>query len=103
MYYRAVHGTAVLFLQNAAGFAKWAPTPERLAELTASYRPSRSAPAAGAPPLASPGPAHPPPADRDSSALNKSADRVTGALVSPGSHDKNNNGGGSPQDKVATG
>ncbi|XP_051932030.1 mRNA (2'-O-methyladenosine-N(6)-)-methyltransferase isoform X1 [Hippocampus zosterae] len=103
MYYRAVHGTAVLFLQNAAGFAKWAPTPERLAELTASYRPSRSAPAAGAPPLASPGPAHPPAADRDSSALNKSADRTTGALVSPGSHDKNNNGGGSPQDKIATG
>uniref|UniRef100_A0A8D3A0Y4 mRNA (2'-O-methyladenosine-N(6)-)-methyltransferase n=1 Tax=Scophthalmus maximus TaxID=52904 RepID=A0A8D3A0Y4_SCOMX len=35
MYYRAVHGTALLFLQNDAGFAKWAPTPERLAELTA--------------------------------------------------------------------
>uniref|UniRef100_A0A8P4K3C0 mRNA (2'-O-methyladenosine-N(6)-)-methyltransferase n=1 Tax=Dicentrarchus labrax TaxID=13489 RepID=A0A8P4K3C0_DICLA len=44
MYYRAVHGTAVLFLQNDAGFAKWAPTPERLAELTAAYRPSPPAP-----------------------------------------------------------
>uniref|UniRef100_A0A671V4D8 mRNA (2'-O-methyladenosine-N(6)-)-methyltransferase n=1 Tax=Sparus aurata TaxID=8175 RepID=A0A671V4D8_SPAAU len=44
MYYRAVHGTAVLFLQNDAGFAKWAPTPERLAELTAAYRPSPSTP-----------------------------------------------------------
>uniref|UniRef100_A0A7N8Y0L4 mRNA (2'-O-methyladenosine-N(6)-)-methyltransferase n=1 Tax=Mastacembelus armatus TaxID=205130 RepID=A0A7N8Y0L4_9TELE len=42
MYYRAVHGTAVLFLQNDAGFAKWSPTPERLAELTAAYRPSSS-------------------------------------------------------------
>uniref|UniRef100_A0A4W6FG15 mRNA (2'-O-methyladenosine-N(6)-)-methyltransferase n=1 Tax=Lates calcarifer TaxID=8187 RepID=A0A4W6FG15_LATCA len=41
-YYRAVHGTAVLFLQNDAGFAKWAPTPERLAELTAAYRPASS-------------------------------------------------------------
>uniref|UniRef100_A0A8C6L937 mRNA (2'-O-methyladenosine-N(6)-)-methyltransferase n=1 Tax=Nothobranchius furzeri TaxID=105023 RepID=A0A8C6L937_NOTFU len=38
MYYRAVHGTAVLFLQNDAGFAKWAPTPERLAELTTASR-----------------------------------------------------------------
>uniref|UniRef100_A0A3Q1JUZ8 PCIF1 WW domain-containing protein n=1 Tax=Anabas testudineus TaxID=64144 RepID=A0A3Q1JUZ8_ANATE len=38
MYYRAVHGTAVLFLQNDAGFSKWGPTPERLAELTAAYR-----------------------------------------------------------------
>uniref|UniRef100_A0A7N6A401 PCIF1 WW domain-containing protein n=1 Tax=Anabas testudineus TaxID=64144 RepID=A0A7N6A401_ANATE len=42
MYYRAVHGTAVLFLQNDAGFSKWGPTPERLAELTAAYRPSSS-------------------------------------------------------------
>uniref|UniRef100_A0A8D0ABS0 mRNA (2'-O-methyladenosine-N(6)-)-methyltransferase n=1 Tax=Sander lucioperca TaxID=283035 RepID=A0A8D0ABS0_SANLU len=44
MYYRAVHGTAVLFLQNDAGFVKWAPTTERLAELTAAYRPSPSRP-----------------------------------------------------------
>ncbi|XP_061147248.1 mRNA (2'-O-methyladenosine-N(6)-)-methyltransferase isoform X2 [Syngnathus typhle] len=100
MYYRAVHGTAVLFLQNAAGFAKWPPTPERLAELTASYRPSRSTPAAGPPPLASAGPAHHLPADRDSSALNKAGDRVSDAHASPGGHDKNNNGG-SPQDKMA--
>uniref|UniRef100_A0A665X9T6 mRNA (2'-O-methyladenosine-N(6)-)-methyltransferase n=1 Tax=Echeneis naucrates TaxID=173247 RepID=A0A665X9T6_ECHNA len=42
MYYRAVHGTAVLFLQNDAGFAKWAPTPERMAELMAAYRPASS-------------------------------------------------------------
>uniref|UniRef100_A0A671V7W9 mRNA (2'-O-methyladenosine-N(6)-)-methyltransferase n=1 Tax=Sparus aurata TaxID=8175 RepID=A0A671V7W9_SPAAU len=57
MYYRAVHGTAVLFLQNDAGFAKWAPTPERLAELTAAYRPSPSTPST----LSSPGPAPPSP------------------------------------------
>ncbi|TNN30655.1 Phosphorylated CTD-interacting factor 1 [Liparis tanakae] len=53
MYYRAVHGTAVLFLQNDAGFAKWAPTAERLAELMAAYRPSTARP----PSLSSPGPA----------------------------------------------
>uniref|UniRef100_A0A3Q0S7H3 mRNA (2'-O-methyladenosine-N(6)-)-methyltransferase n=1 Tax=Amphilophus citrinellus TaxID=61819 RepID=A0A3Q0S7H3_AMPCI len=52
MYYRAVHGTAVLFLQNDAGFAKWAPTPERLAELMAAYRPSSSRTSS----LSSPGP-----------------------------------------------
>uniref|UniRef100_A0A8D0ABM9 mRNA (2'-O-methyladenosine-N(6)-)-methyltransferase n=1 Tax=Sander lucioperca TaxID=283035 RepID=A0A8D0ABM9_SANLU len=51
MYYRAVHGTAVLFLQNDAGFVKWAPTTERLAELTAAYRPSPSRPST----LSSPG------------------------------------------------
>uniref|UniRef100_A0A4W6FHR9 mRNA (2'-O-methyladenosine-N(6)-)-methyltransferase n=1 Tax=Lates calcarifer TaxID=8187 RepID=A0A4W6FHR9_LATCA len=61
-YYRAVHGTAVLFLQNDAGFAKWAPTPERLAELTAAYRPASSRTSS----LSSPGPAHIAPGDRDS-------------------------------------
>ncbi|EHB05310.1 Phosphorylated CTD-interacting factor 1 [Heterocephalus glaber] len=39
MHYKAVHNTAVLFLQNDPGFAKWGPTPERLQELnTASGR-----------------------------------------------------------------
>ncbi|MBN3325139.1 PCIF1 factor, partial [Atractosteus spatula] len=38
LYYKAVHGTAVLFLQNAAGFAKWEPTSERVQELLAAYR-----------------------------------------------------------------
>uniref|UniRef100_A0A8C5EM09 mRNA (2'-O-methyladenosine-N(6)-)-methyltransferase n=1 Tax=Gouania willdenowi TaxID=441366 RepID=A0A8C5EM09_GOUWI len=42
MYYQAVHGTAVFFLQNSAGFSKWGPTPERLNEFKASYRPSLS-------------------------------------------------------------
>lgn len=48
MYYKAVHGTAVLFLQNAAGFAKWEPTAERIQELLTAYRLSGRA-------LASPG------------------------------------------------
>uniref|UniRef100_A0A8C6L4L5 mRNA (2'-O-methyladenosine-N(6)-)-methyltransferase n=1 Tax=Nothobranchius furzeri TaxID=105023 RepID=A0A8C6L4L5_NOTFU len=69
MYYRAVHGTAVLFLQNDAGFAKWAPTPERLAELTTAYRPSLTR----TPSLSSPGPATTP-GDRDSTP--KSSDRT---------------------------
>ncbi|ELW48241.1 Phosphorylated CTD-interacting factor 1 [Tupaia chinensis] len=40
MHYKAVHNTAVLFLQNDPGFAKWGPTPERLQELSAAYRQS---------------------------------------------------------------
>ncbi|KAJ8260459.1 hypothetical protein GJAV_G00182420 [Gymnothorax javanicus] len=63
MYYKAVHGTAVIFLQNAAGFAKWEPTPERLQELQAAYRVSGRS-------LSSPGPSSGPPnaaagADKD--------------------------------------
>lgn len=97
MYYRAVHGTAVLFLQNEAGFAKWAPTPERLAELAAAYRPS-SHPSA----LSSPGPAHSAPVDRDSTP--KVTDRPQNAMMSPGGHDNNNNSSSSsssPLDKMA--
>ncbi|TWW61381.1 Phosphorylated CTD-interacting factor 1 [Takifugu flavidus] len=81
MYYRAVHGTAVLFLQNEAGFSKWTPTPERVAELSAAYRPSSHPPS-----LSSPGPAHVAPGDRDSAA--KVGERP---LVAPSSHDNNNN------------
>ncbi|XP_074262692.1 mRNA (2'-O-methyladenosine-N(6)-)-methyltransferase isoform X1 [Saimiri boliviensis] len=40
MHYKAVHNTAVLFLQNDPGFAKWGPTPERLQELSTAYRQS---------------------------------------------------------------
>lgn len=40
MHYKAVHNTAVIFLQNDPGFAKWGPTPERLQELTTAYRQS---------------------------------------------------------------
>ncbi|CAM5152194.1 unnamed protein product [Eretmochelys imbricata] len=38
MYYKAVHNTAVIFLQNNAGFTKWEPTPERLQELVTAYK-----------------------------------------------------------------
>lgn len=38
MYYKAVHNTAVLFLQNNAGFTKWEPTPDRLQELITAYK-----------------------------------------------------------------
>ncbi|XP_062402264.1 mRNA (2'-O-methyladenosine-N(6)-)-methyltransferase [Sardina pilchardus] len=38
MYYKAIHGTAVLFLQNAAGFAKWEPSAERIQELLTAYK-----------------------------------------------------------------
>lgn len=92
MYYRAVHGTAVLFLQNEAGFAKWTPTPERLAELMAAYRPS-SHPST----LSSPGPAHVAPGDRDSTP--KVSDRPQSAMMSPSGHDSNNNS--SLRDKLA--
>lgn len=99
MYYRAVHGTAVFFLQNDAGFAKWAPTTERLAELSAAYRPSLSRTAS----LSSPGPAQSAPGDRDSA--SKASDRTQSGMMSPGGHDNNNNGSSSsssssPQDKL---
>ncbi|KAM4692293.1 LOW QUALITY PROTEIN: mRNA (2'-O-methyladenosine-N(6)-)-methyltransferase [Rhinophrynus dorsalis] len=38
MYYKAVHNTAVIFLQNEAGFLKWAPNAERIQELTTAYK-----------------------------------------------------------------
>ncbi|XP_037667370.1 mRNA (2'-O-methyladenosine-N(6)-)-methyltransferase isoform X1 [Choloepus didactylus] len=40
MHYKAVHNTAVLFLQNDPGFAKWGPTPARLQDLSTAYRQS---------------------------------------------------------------
>ncbi|XP_032074405.1 mRNA (2'-O-methyladenosine-N(6)-)-methyltransferase [Thamnophis elegans] len=47
MYYKAVHNTTVLFLQNNAGFSKWGPSPERLHELLTAYKHSgRAHPAA---------------------------------------------------------
>ncbi|MCI4375245.1 hypothetical protein PGIGA_G00107120 [Pangasianodon gigas] len=49
MYYKAIHGTAVIFLQNNAGFAKWEPTSERIQELLAAYKISGRS-------LSSPGP-----------------------------------------------
>ncbi|XP_075701518.1 mRNA (2'-O-methyladenosine-N(6)-)-methyltransferase isoform X1 [Rhinoderma darwinii] len=40
LYYKAVHNTAILFLQNEAGFQKWTPTPERVQELCTAYKQS---------------------------------------------------------------
>ncbi|XP_070600412.1 mRNA (2'-O-methyladenosine-N(6)-)-methyltransferase [Erythrolamprus reginae] len=40
MYYKAVHNTTVLFLQNNAGFSKWQPSPEALQELLSAYKQS---------------------------------------------------------------
>ncbi|XP_061584075.1 mRNA (2'-O-methyladenosine-N(6)-)-methyltransferase [Cololabis saira] len=101
MYYRAVHGTVVLFLQNDAGFAKWGPTTERLAELTAAYRPASARSSS----LSSPGPAHISPADRDSA--HKAPDRTQSGVMSPGGHDNGSSSSTStststsPQDKPA--
>ncbi|XP_013402356.1 phosphorylated CTD-interacting factor 1-like [Lingula anatina] len=36
---KSSHGTLVIFLQNEAGFVKWAPTTERVNELLLAYRP----------------------------------------------------------------
>lgn len=50
MYYKSVHGTAVFFLQNNAGFSKWEPTTERIQEFLAAYKVSgRSLPSADPP------------------------------------------------------
>ncbi|XP_069740810.1 mRNA (2'-O-methyladenosine-N(6)-)-methyltransferase isoform X3 [Narcine bancroftii] len=38
IYYKAVHSTALIFLQNDAGFAKWEPVQERIQELMAAYK-----------------------------------------------------------------
>lgn len=59
MYYKAVHGTAVIFLQNNAGFAKWEPTSERIQELLSAYKISGRS-------LSSPGPSSSSSGDKDS-------------------------------------
>lgn len=95
MYYRAVHGTAVLFLQNQAGFTKWAPTPERLAELTAAYRPSLSRTSS----LSSPGPAHSTTGERDSAP--KASERTQSGVAPSDNNNGSGSSSGSPQDKLS--
>ena len=34
---KSAHGTLVVFLQNDAGFNRWAPTPERIKELKLAF------------------------------------------------------------------
>uniref|UniRef100_A0A673XF76 mRNA (2'-O-methyladenosine-N(6)-)-methyltransferase n=1 Tax=Salmo trutta TaxID=8032 RepID=A0A673XF76_SALTR len=62
MYYKAVHGTAVIFLQNDAGFTKWEPTPERIQELLAAYQVSQRALGSPVPSSTSSAPTMPSPA-----------------------------------------
>lgn len=77
MYYKAVHGTAVIFLQNNAGFAKWEPTNERIQELLAAYKVSARS-------LSSPGPSSSSnTGDKDS----KPSQERSASLDTPGGHD----------------
>ncbi|XP_038872418.1 mRNA (2'-O-methyladenosine-N(6)-)-methyltransferase [Salvelinus namaycush] len=101
MYYKAVHGTVVIFLQNAAGFAKWEPTPERIQELLAAYQVSRRA-------LGSPGPSSAPttlsPAsaggsgDKDSIASKTAPERSASLNTSPARQD--NSSSSNPVEKT---
>ncbi|KAM8867279.1 mRNA (2'-O-methyladenosine-N(6)-)-methyltransferase [Synchiropus picturatus] len=91
MSYRAVHGTAVLFLQNDAGFAKWTPSPERVSELLAAYRLPSPRPSS----MTSPGSA--PSAD----SAPRAPDRTPSGVMSTGNHDNNNNNSSSLQEKMA--
>uniref|UniRef100_A0A8C7C9C4 mRNA (2'-O-methyladenosine-N(6)-)-methyltransferase n=1 Tax=Oncorhynchus kisutch TaxID=8019 RepID=A0A8C7C9C4_ONCKI len=101
MYYKAVHGTVVIFLQNAAGFAKWEPTPERIQELLAAYQVSRRA-------LGSPGPSSAPttlsPAsaggsgDKDSIAAKTAPERSASLDTSPARQD--NSSSSNPVEKT---
>ncbi|XP_064823643.1 mRNA (2'-O-methyladenosine-N(6)-)-methyltransferase [Oncorhynchus masou masou] len=101
MYYKAVHGTVVIFLQNAAGFVKWEPTPERIQELLAAYQVSRRA-------LGSPGPSSAPttlsPAsaggsgDKDSIAAKTAPERSASLDTSPGGQD--NSSSSNPVEKT---
>ncbi|KAJ3602425.1 hypothetical protein NHX12_030180 [Muraenolepis orangiensis] len=86
MYYKAVHGTAVFFLQNTAGFAKWEPSTERLAEVQSAYKNSFSRPG---PALVTPGDKDKE-KDKDKDPASKTTERTT-TVESPGPHDNNNN------------
>ena len=44
MYYRAVHGTAIFFLQNDAGYKLWPPTDEKIKSLMEAYQPEQTTP-----------------------------------------------------------
>lgn len=85
MYYKAVHGTAVIFLQNNAGFAKWEPTTERIQELLAAYKISGRS-------LSSPGPSSTSAGERDS----KPGHERSASQDAPANRDNN-----SPVDKTA--
>ncbi|XP_033626518.1 mRNA (2'-O-methyladenosine-N(6)-)-methyltransferase-like [Asterias rubens] len=44
VYYRAVHGTAIFFLQNDAGYKLWPPTDEKIKSLMEAYQPEQTTP-----------------------------------------------------------
>ncbi|KAM6981370.1 mRNA (2'-O-methyladenosine-N(6)-)-methyltransferase [Aplochiton taeniatus] len=106
MYYKAVHGTAVFFLQNTAGFAKWEPTTERLQELLAAYQPttgrtlSSPGPSSSAPPT--PSSSAPPtpsmaisPGEKDSFSKTTPAEPPASLDSTDGQDNNNNNNNGS--------
>lgn len=43
VYHKSVHGTLLFFLQNDAGYERWGPTPARLRELLAAFKPKAGA------------------------------------------------------------
>uniref|UniRef100_A0A8C7CQB3 mRNA (2'-O-methyladenosine-N(6)-)-methyltransferase n=1 Tax=Oncorhynchus kisutch TaxID=8019 RepID=A0A8C7CQB3_ONCKI len=76
MYYKAVHGTVIIFLQNDSGFTKWEPTPERIQELLAAYQVSQRT-------LGSPVPSSTSSA-KDSTAAKTAPERSASLDTSPG-------------------
>ncbi|XP_029632244.1 mRNA (2'-O-methyladenosine-N(6)-)-methyltransferase isoform X3 [Salmo trutta] len=93
MYYKAVHGTAVIFLQNDAGFTKWEPTPERIQELLAAYQVSQRALGSPVPSSTSSAPTMPSPAsagmsgNKDSTAAKTAPEQSASLDTSPASQE----------------
>ena len=104
MYYKAVHGTAVLFLQNAAGFAKWEPTAERIQEFLAAYQVSgrtmsSPGPSSSTPTTPSQASTGTPGAAGDKDCSKTATPELPASLDSPASQD--NSCSSSPLDKTA--
>ncbi|XP_067101254.1 mRNA (2'-O-methyladenosine-N(6)-)-methyltransferase [Osmerus mordax] len=104
MYYKAVHGTAVLFLQNAAGFAKWEPTAERIQEFLAAYQVSgrtmsSPGPSSSTPTTPSQASTGTPGATGDKDCSKTATPEQPASLDSPASQD--NSCGSSPVEKTA--
>ncbi|KAL0849389.1 hypothetical protein ABMA28_013690 [Loxostege sticticalis] len=64
VYFRWGGGTVVVWLQNAAGFARWGPTEERVEALLDAWRPRAREPPPAPPPAPPAPPAHPQPPDK---------------------------------------
>ncbi|XP_035634429.1 mRNA (2'-O-methyladenosine-N(6)-)-methyltransferase-like isoform X1 [Oncorhynchus keta] len=93
MYYKAVHGTVIIFLQNDAGFTKWEPTPERIQELLAAYQVSQRKFGSPVPSSTSSAPTMPSPAstglsgNKDSTAAKTAPERSASLDTSPASQE----------------